>query len=88
MADTAAALQSMAQAAPGISKINDAYQQGAETALSANNLSEGTTKGFTDVQKGKLMGFCQVLAWRDMPQIWKDIEKTKTDEDLRMVLGG
>ena len=55
--------------------------------LSAKNLSEGTAKGFTDVQKGKLMGFCQVLAWRDMPQIWKDIEKTKTDEDLRVVLG-
>ncbi len=51
-----------------------------------NNNPNSQTKGFTEVQKGKLMGWCGFMAWKDMPQIWKDIKKAKSNEDLRVIL--
>ena len=34
---------------------------------------------FSDTQKGKLIGWCGVHKWVDMPKIWHEIEKNKTD---------
>ena len=41
---------------------------------------------FTPTQKAALMGFCGVRRWKDIPKIWRAIEKTKTDVDLRRTL--
>mmetsp|Transcript_35920 Transcript_35920/g.75560 ORF Transcript_35920/g.75560 Transcript_35920/m.75560 type:complete len:101 (-) Transcript_35920:760-1062(-) len=31
-------------------------------------------KGFTDIQKGALQGFCMVSSWDNIPVIWTQIE--------------
>ena len=51
-----------------------------------NRSAEEKAKGFTDVQKGKLMGWCGVTRWANMPQIWHRIEEAKTEDDLRVIL--
>lgn len=32
------------------------------------------------------MGWCGMSQWKDMPCIWKEIEKTKMGEDLHVTL--
>ena len=64
------------------------YERGIEHALRANadNLSEPGHRRFTKIQKAYIMGLCRVRRWKKVPKIWKEIEKTKNNEDLRVVL--
>lgn len=55
------------------------------TRLFKENESE-TTKGFSEVAKGKICGFCGVTKWNKVPAIWKEIEKNQSDQDLRAIL--
>ena len=83
------AMQSMMRsAAPTVDAIGDSFTKGVELAMRtlANNASEETKKGFSDTQKGKIMGWCFAGAWREVPGIWHEIEQAKSDEDLRVVL--
>ena len=32
------------------------------------------------------MGFCAVTSWKDVPPLWKKIEGTKAEGDLRRIL--
>ena len=43
-------------------------------------------KRFTPEVQGAIMGFCGVTAWSAVLQIWKEIEATKNEADLRRVL--
>ena len=56
------------------------------TRAFGDNKSNGPTKGFSNIQKGKLMGWCGVTTWQYMPRIWKAIKKARTDKDLRFIL--
>ena len=83
------AMQSMMRsAAPSVDAIGDSFTKGVELAMRtlSNNASEDTKKGFSDTQKGKIMGWCFAGSWREVPGIWHEIEQAKSDEDLRVVL--
>ena len=41
---------------------------------------------FSKTQRAALIGFCGVRKWKEVPKIWKTIEGTKTEEDLRTEL--
>ena len=43
-------------------------------------------KRFTDVQKPSVCGWGGVTTWKDVPKIWKQIERYKSDSNLRRVL--
>ena len=83
------AMQSMARhAAPSADALGDSFVKGVELAMRtlSNNASEEKHKGFTDTQKGKIMGWCGAGSWADVPHLWHEIEKSKSDDDLRAVL--
>ena len=63
-------------------------EKGFDSALRIfqQNMSDSHYKRFTEIQKGAIMGFCGVTSWKDVPGIWKEIETTKSYEDLRRVL--
>ena len=66
----------------------DLYSRGITDAmrLFKENVSEGPHKRFTDVQKGAIMGFCGITSWNNISPVWKDIESSKSDADLRRIL--
>ncbi len=63
-------------------------EKGFDSALCIfqQNMSDSHYKRFMEIQKGAIMGFCGVTSWKDVPGIWKEIETTKSDEDLCSVL--
>jgi hypothetical protein len=64
------------------------FQSGVLTAMRMmkDNESEGATKPFSDILKGKIMGFCGTTKWSSVQQIWAEVEKVKSDEDLRALI--
>ena len=48
--------------------------------------SDPSHKPFSNVTKVKLMGLCMVTKWCDMPPIWTEFERCKSDRDLSVVL--
>ena len=67
----------------------DLYYKGASDMLrlqQQNTAEDSIYSRFSDVQKGALCGFCMITSWKEIPVIWLEIEKTKTDADLRRVL--
>ena len=67
----------MRSAAPTVDAIGDSFTKGVELAMRtlSNNASEETKKGFSDTQKGKIMGWCFAGSWREVPSIWHEIEQ-------------
>ncbi len=63
-------------------------QNGVNTAMRTlqSKVLHQSTRTFTDTQKGKIMGLCDVTRWNKVLKIWNEIEACKTDEDLRAVL--
>jgi hypothetical protein len=66
----------------------DMYLKGVEHAmrLNAEQNSDTVYKRFTANQKAAVCGFCGVTSWRQVPEIWHQIEKTKSEEELRKIL--
>ena len=64
------------------------FQDGVNTAMRTlqSNISQQSTKTFTNTQKGRIMGLFGVTRWNEVPKIWNKIEACKTDEDLHVVL--
>ena len=83
-----AVLQQMASARPSVSEIANTYQAGVHDAMRLHHENESDTiyKRFTKVQRGGIMGWCGVRRWKDVKPIWKEIEQTKSEDDLRVVL--
>ncbi len=81
-ADPAAATTAefASMAVPSPSDVGDSFQRGVDLAVQffGDNTSDAQ-KGFSNVQKGNLMGWCVVTQWKDMPPIWHKIEKAKSD---------
>ena len=65
-----------------------AYSQGAAHAARTVAEAHGDTdyKRFTDTQKASLMGLCGVERWGDIPTFWIEVEKTRSEEDLQVLL--
>ena len=51
-----------------------------------DNTSDSMYRAFTNTEKGKIMGFCGVTKWCNVPKIWHNIEGAKSDEDLKHIL--
>ena len=49
-------------------------------------LTDTVYQYLTDVQKGALMGLYNKTSWDSVPPLWKAIESTKTESDLRRIL--
>ena len=69
--------------------IGESYQDGVMTALRLfqDNFTKDK-KGFTNIQKGKIMGWSGVTRRSKVAAIWSEIETAKSVEDLRVVLSG
>jgi hypothetical protein len=69
-------------------EVGNFYTNGVTDAMRMMQEQESDTihKGFTEVQRGALQGFCMATMWDKVPMIWKQIEKCKSDMDLRRVL--
>lgn len=50
------------------------------------NLLEPGYRRYTPVQKATLKGLCMAATWDRVPNIWKEIEGTENDVDLRRIL--
>ena len=68
--------------------MNDLYLKGCNATMRLyHDLHSDTIyKRFSDTQKAALCGWCGVRSWADVPPIWKQIEGTKTEEDLKRLL--
>ena len=69
-------------------KLGETFQAGVLSAMRMfnDNSSDTMHKSFTDAQKARVMSACCVTKWCDVPGIWHEVEKCKSDEDLRDVL--
>lgn len=68
---------------------SDMYLKGVEHAMRLNHQTESDdvfSKRFSKVQRASIMGLCRERRWTDVPAIWKEIEGTKSEADLRKVL--
>ena len=71
-----------------VDDMANAYERGAEHAARrvAEAHGDGDYKRFSDTQKTTLMGLCGAESWDDIPNFWKEVERTKSKEDLRVLL--
>ena len=85
----AAAVASMSAAQPSAADIGGIFQQGVATTMRMYQELQSNDSGykkFSDIQKGALLGFCGEVTWANVHPIWKTIESTKNDADLRRIL--
>jgi len=80
--------QILAGCTPTIEMMNDLYLKGCNVMMCLyHNLHSNTIyKQFSNTQKAVLCGWCRAQSWAQVPQIWKQIEGTKTEEDLTRLL--
>ena len=66
---------------------SDHYTKGVTDTLRTReqNLSE-PGKGFSPMVKARIQGFCEARTWDEVPKIWHEIEKCKTDEEVKAIL--
>ena len=82
------AAASMARDQPTATGLSDVYTRGISDAMRMYHdmNSETVYKRFSTEQKGAIMGFCAVTSWKDVPPLWKKIEGSKAEGDLRRIL--
>ncbi len=68
--------------------LKDAMEKGADvTARRIADVSgDPNYKRFSRTQKGKIMGWCGVRTWDEVPKFWHDVEATKSEDDVRTLL--
>ena len=85
-----AVMASMVAAQPNAGNVSDFYAQRVEATMCMYHelqASDTVYKYLMDnVQNGALMIFCNDVLWASVPPLWKDIEATKTESDLRRIL--
>ena len=71
-----------------VDDMANTYERGAEHEARrvAEAHRDSDYKRFSDTQKATLMGLCGVESWDDIPNFWKEMERTKSEEDLRVLL--
>ena len=71
-----------------VDDMANAYERGAEHVARRVAEAHGDSdyKCFSDTQKATLMGLCGVERWDDIPNFWTEVERTKSEEDLRVLL--
>ena len=83
-----AAAAAVAAASPSLNALSETYAQGVHDAMRQHHETTSDTvyKRFSNHQRAAIMGWCRVRKWRQVPKIWKKIEATKSEDDLRRVL--
>ena len=83
-----AAITAMMPTASTPKQLSDFYLKGIEDSMRLNhaNESEPSYKRFSKVKKAAVMGWCKARTWKQVPEIWKEIEATTCESDLRRVL--
>ena len=84
-----AVVASMTAAQPTAASIGDIFQQGVSTTMRMYTELQSYNSGYkklSDIQKGALLGFCNEVLWANVHPIWKKIEATKNEADLRRIL--
>ena len=74
--------------APVAGDISNIYSKGINDTMRMYHEMQSDTifKKFLPEQKAAIMGFCGVMTWKEVPTIWKEVEGTKSDAELRHVL--
>ena len=83
------ALQPQAPPQVSLADIGEHYQKGVNDMMRIMQENQSDSvygKRFTEVQKASICGWSGVTTWKDVPDIWKQIERSKLDSDLRRVL--
>ena len=89
VAATIVASMTAAAAQPTAESISEIFQQGVTTTMrmyTELQSNKSVYKRLTDIQKGALLDFCNETLWSDVHRIWKKIELTKNEADLRRIL--
>ena len=86
---TQAAMASVFAAQQDQQHWSDAYSKGTNDNMRMHldlRSSDPDFQLFSKTQRAVLIGFRRVRKWKEIPNIWKTIESTRTEEDMRTEL--
>jgi len=74
---------------PTAVQMSDAYVQGLNDNMRMQmdmKARDPDYNRFSQEQQAALCGFCGVTSWKAIPKIWKAIENTKPETDLKKII--